>query len=140
LKGCTPPPLPPLPVTDSLTSLKAHKLWNLWEYPCPYLSFCVSVCPRMSVCPTTANRTVGTALFPPLLVWYQLYFPLVGVAPVHFRLGANLLAKRMQWLRCGCIFCRISLELAQQMASDTGAVVPIPAKWLAVACEKIPRW
>ena len=80
-----PSPLPPLPVTDSLTSLKAHKLWNLWEFPCPYLSFCVSVCPRMSVCPTSAITTVGTAVFPPcwcgtsyippLLVWYQLYSP-----------------------------------------------------------------
>jgi len=117
LKGCNPPSsLPPLPVTDSLTSLKAHKLWNLGEFPCPYLSFCVSVCPRMSVCPTAANRTVGTALFPPcwcgtsfiplcwcgtsfippLLVWYQLCFPVVGVVPVHFKLCANLLAKRMQ--------------------------------------------
>ena len=56
------------------------------------------------MCPISANRTVGTALFPPFMVWYQPYpppcwrgtsfiSPLLVLYQCTLEICANLLAK-----------------------------------------------
>jgi len=89
-KGAPLPPLPPLPVTDWLTSCGTGGSFLAHIYRFAYR--CAQGCrcapfqqTELLVLPYSPLYGVVSALSPPLLAWYKLYFPLIGVVPVHFR-------------------------------------------------------